>query len=164
MGPRGRRRMATGPSVLSGGDSPMFLGEYRHAIDAKGRMFLPARYRSFFTAGAVLTRGLEPCLYLFTVAEWQRVAERIRQLPLTAPEAREWRRFFFGGAFDVVPDEQGRILIPASLRAYAGLESQAVIVGVHTYLEIWSPATWQGILERFQNGQIPPEHWMKLAI
>ncbi|MER3469319.1 MAG: division/cell wall cluster transcriptional repressor MraZ [Thermoflexus sp.] len=141
----------------------MFLGEYRHGIDAKGRLFLPARYRPFFASGAVLTRGLEPCLYLFTWSG-RRVAERISALPLTVPEAREWRRFFFGGAFDVVPDEQGRILIPASLRAYAGLEAQAVIVGVHTHLEIWSPSAWEEILERFQNGRIPPEHWAGLQI
>ncbi len=164
MGPRGRRKNEMEQPVLPLGDFPMFLGEYRHGIDAKGRMFLPARYRSFFGTGAVLTRGLEPCLYLFTLPEWRRVAERISQLPLTAPEAREWRRFFFGGAFEVIPDEQGRILIPASLRAYAGLENQAVIVGVHTHLEIWSPLAWQEILERFQNGRIPPEHWMRLEI
>ena len=164
MGARGRRKAEAERPVASPGETPMFLGEYRHGIDAKGRMFLPARYRPFFAAGAVLTRGLEPCLYLFTLSEWHRVAERIRQLPLTAPEAREWRRFFFGGAFDVVPDEQGRILIPASLRAYAGLEGQAVIVGVHTYLEIWSPSAWQEILERFQNGRIPPEHWIGLQV
>ncbi len=163
MGSRGRRAEWAQP-VVPPGDPPMFLGEYRHGIDAKGRLFLPARYRSFFAGGAVLTKGIEPCLCLFTLPEWRRVAERISQLPLTAPEAREWRRFFFGGAFDVVPDEQGRILIPASLRAYAGLEGQAVIVGVHTYLEIWSPSAWQEILERFQNGHIPPEHWMRLEI
>lgn len=159
-----RQRREPEQPVLSPGDSPMFLGEYRHGIDAKGRIFLPARYRPFFVGGAVLTRGLESCLYLFTLSEWRRVAERISQLPLTAPEAREWRRFFFGGAFDVIPDEQGRVLIPASLRAYAGLEGQAVIVGVHTHLEIWSPSAWQEILERFQNGRIPPEHWVKLEI
>lgn len=116
----------------------MFLGTYEHAIDDKGRITIPAKYRSRYESGAVLTEGIERCLYLFPIDVWTDLAQRASALPLTNPTAREFQRQLFGGASDSVPDKQGRIILPSHLREYANIDNQAVIIGMYSRCEIWS--------------------------
>ncbi len=120
----------------------MFLGRYTHAIDDKGRVAIPARFREAFRGQAVLTRGIDRCLVLYPMDTWQPLAEKVSALSISDPDARAFRRMVFAEATVVEFDRQGRILIPPELRAYAGLDREAIVVGVHTYVEIWSPDGW----------------------
>ena len=122
----------------------MFLGEFQHTIDDKNRLTLPAKFRESFADGLLMTKGFENCLFVFSKVEWPRIEERIRSLQLLRKDARKLSRFFFGGASEDVPDKNGRIVIPAHLKAFAGLEKDAVVVGVSNRLEIWSKANWEG--------------------
>src|SRR5512136_319418 len=108
----------------------MFLGEYAHTIDDKGRLTIPARFRDELESGVVITRGLDGCLWAFGRDEWEMLAEKISKLPTTNPAARNFSRLMFGGAVDSIPDRQGRILLPQNLRDYAGIQSETVIVGM----------------------------------
>jgi MraZ protein len=121
----------------------MFLGEYTHTIDSKGRLTIPAKFRGLLAAGVVVTRGLDQNLMAFTLEGWQELAERVNRLPLADPSAREFRRRVFSGAVDLVPDRQGRILLPPYLREFAGIDLEVVIAGNLTYAEIWSSDLWQ---------------------
>ncbi len=123
----------------------MFLGRYAHALDAKGRLAIPARFREALAEGVVLTRGIDRCLALYPMAAWRPLAEKVGSLPITDPDARNFRRMVFAEATDLELDGQGRILVPPELRRYAGLEREALIVGVDTAIEIWSPERWQAV-------------------
>ncbi len=123
----------------------MFLGRYAHALDAKGRLAIPARFREDLADGVVLTRGIDRCLSLYPMAAWLPLAEKVSALPITDPDARNFRRMVFAEAVDEVPDGQGRILLPPELRRYAEIDREAVVVGMNTYLEIWNPARWDGL-------------------
>ena len=123
----------------------MFLGRYAHALDAKGRLAIPARFREDLAEGVVLTRGIDRCLSLYPMAAWLPLAERVSTLPITDPDARNFRRMVFAEAINLDLDGQGRILVPPELRRYAGLERDAVVVGVHTSVEIWSPDRWDAV-------------------
>lgn len=124
--------------------TPFLTGEFRHAIDDRGRIAVPARFRSRMAQGATLARWLDHCLGVFPVDEWNALAEKIRSLPLTNPNAREFARFMSSGAVEVELDRQGRLLVPSYLRDYAGLGGgEAVVVGALTRLEIWAPAAWE---------------------
>ena len=120
----------------------MFLGRFDHAIDTKGRMALPARYRDHLADGVVVTRGFDSCLLVYPLAEWAPLAERVSGLSISDPDVRALRRLLFADAADIELDKQGRVLIPAGLRDYAGLDREAVVVGMHTFIEIWSPEQW----------------------
>lgn len=120
----------------------MFLGEFNHAIDDKGRLTIPARYRTDLEAGAVVTRGYDQCLFVYTSEAFQKFTDRAQTLSPTDPENRALLRFAFSGASEAAPDKQGRILIPEFLREYARLEGECVIVGVGQYIEVWSKAGW----------------------
>ena len=120
----------------------MFLGEFTHALDDKSRLTIPAKYRAELEAGAVVTRGYDKCLFIYTQAAFQRLTERAQTLTPTDPENRALLRFAFSGASEATPDKNGRILIPPFLREYAGLESECVVVGVGQYMEVWSKAGW----------------------
>ncbi len=124
----------------------MFLGEFEHTIDGKGRLTIPAKFRDELASGVVVTRGLDGCLWAYSRSEWERLAEKISQLPTTNPNARNFARFMFSSAFDSIPDRQGRVLIPQNLRDYAGIESETVIIGVMNRVEIWSPEKWNTVL------------------
>jgi MraZ protein len=117
----------------------MFIGTFSHSLDDKGRLTLPARFREELAPGVVVTRGIDNCLFVYPRAVFEARAERIAQLPLAERNAQ---RHFFANASDDVPDKQGRVLIPAHLREYSGLESEAVITGLFDHLEIWHPARW----------------------
>lgn len=129
----------------------MFYGEYEHTLDDKGRMIIPARFREKLAGGLVITRGLDECLMAFPRVEWEALAEKIKALPLTQPEARDFRRHMFSGASDEVPDRQGRVLLPPRLREYAHLDSEVVIIGLYDRIEIWNPEKWAGVVERVES-------------
>lgn len=133
----------------------MLLGTHTPKIDDKGRIFLPAKFREELSDGVVMTRGQERCLYVFSKSEFAGVHEKIRQAPVTSEEARKYLRVFLSGASDDQPDKQGRVLVPAILREYAGLTKELVIIGVGSRAEIWDAASWQKYLsnneEKFAN-------------
>jgi MraZ protein len=114
-------------------------------MDSKGRLAIPARYREALAEGVILTRGIDRCLALYPVAAWTPLAQKVAALPLTDADARTFRRLVFSAAADLVLDGQGRILIPPDLRRYAELEREALVVGVDTSIEIWSPARWEAV-------------------
>lgn len=120
----------------------MFLGEYHHNIDDKGRVSVPVKFRDDLAKGAVVTRGLDSSLFLLPVEEWGKLAEKISSLPLGQSNSRAFARLMLAGAMDVKLDKQGRFILPEYLRKYAGLKKSVVIVGVNTRLEIWDKETW----------------------
>jgi MraZ protein len=120
----------------------MFIGEYQHSLDSKGRIAVPAKFRSRLAGGAIITRGLDRCLFLLAAKEWQELAEKLVALPLAQSNSRAVARLMLAGAMEVIPDQQGRILIPDYLRKYAGLTKQAVIAGLANRIEIWDAGTW----------------------
>jgi MraZ protein len=126
----------------------MFLGEFAHNIDDKGRLTIPARFRDELEGGVVVTRGLDNCLWALSRAEWEILADKISALPITNPVARSFSRLMFGSAVDSIPDRQGRVLLPQNLREYAGIESESIIVGMKNRLEIWSPERWNAQMDR----------------
>ncbi len=129
----------------------MFLGEFEHTLDDKGRVSVPARFREDVQEGLVLTRGFDHCLQVFPRPGWQSLAQRISSLSLGNEEARNLRRLLFSGAAEVEVDRQGRILIPQNLREYAALSEQVVIAGLDTYFEIWARDRWQQVLEKLDS-------------
>lgn len=130
----------------------MFLGEYRHSIDAKGRLAIPARFRGELEEGLVVTRGLDRCLYIYPKSQWEPLAEKLSAMPMNEPAARALRRNFFTGAFACEMDKQGRILVPPALREYAGLDGDIVIAGLNTYIEVWSALLWDQEIPRVESG------------
>lgn len=120
----------------------MFLGTHAPKLDEKGRLFLPARFREELAGGVVITKGQERCLYVFKRADFVSTAERLQNAPITAKAVRDYSRVFFASAFDDVPDKQGRVTVPAALRAYAGLSKDCVVIGANTRLEIWDASSW----------------------
>ncbi|MED3660308.1 division/cell wall cluster transcriptional repressor MraZ [Ureibacillus sp. FSL K6-8385] len=121
----------------------MFMGEYQHTIDAKGRLIIPSKFREALGNSFVITRGLDNCLFGYPMNEWRKLEEKLKDLPMTKKDARAFARFFFSGATEVELDKQGRINIPSNLAAYAKLEKECVILGVSTKIEIWSKALWE---------------------
>lgn len=121
----------------------MFIGEYEHAIDEKGRMAIPSKIRRDIGSGAVVTRGIDNCLWLFPKKEWQTLAEKLANLPLTDSNSRAFSRLMLAGAMEVEFDSQGRILIPGYLKTYAGLKKYAVVAGLYNRLEIWDTGIWK---------------------
>lgn len=121
----------------------MLLGEYQHTIDDKGRMAIPAKFRKSLSNGVVVTKGSEGCLYLYPVEEWTKLAEKLSHLPITQADARAFSRLMLAGASHADIDSQGRVLIPDYLRAYAGVLSKAVIIGLYNRAEIWDEEKWK---------------------
>jgi MraZ protein len=120
----------------------VFLGQAVHSIDDKNRLAIPARFRTELATGLYLTKGVDRCLYVLTPDGWNQLAARIRALPSLQADARRLQRQFFSGADHLVPDKLGRIVIPPSLREYAGLKGEVVVAGVNSRIEIWDKATW----------------------
>lgn len=129
----------------------MFLGTHTPRLDDKGRLILPAKYREDLAEGLVLTRGQERCIYVFSAEEFGRVHQQMRQAPLTSRQARDYIRVFLSGASDEVPDRQGRITIPATLREYAGLDRDVTVIGAGDRAEIWDSAGWNTYLEQKES-------------
>jgi MraZ protein len=126
--------------------SPVFLGTHTPRLDDKGRLALPARFRSELEGGLVITKGQERCLYVFSYAEFNRLTERM-QGPVTDKRLRTYSRVFFASASHEVPDGQGRITVPPALRTYAGLQKDCVVIGANTRMEVWDAANWQLFLD-----------------
>jgi MraZ protein len=117
-------------------------------LDEKGRLFLPAKFRDELAGGLVITKGQERCLYVFPAAEFASMTERMAAAPVTSKAGRDYMRVLFAGAEDEIPDRQGRVMIPAGLRTYAGLERDVVVIGANTRLEIWDRPTWETYLQQ----------------
>lgn len=118
----------------------MFMGEYNHTIDAKGRLIIPSKFREVLGEEFVITKGLDGCLFVYDNQEWNAFEEKLKALPLNKKDNRQFVRFFLAGAAEVEVDKQGRILVPGNLRDFAGLEKDVVLVGVASRIEIWSKA------------------------
>jgi MraZ protein len=129
----------------------LFLGTHTPRLDEKGRLILPAKYREELSAGLVLTKGQERCLYVFPVTEFGRITDALRTAPMTARGVRDYSRVFFASASDEELDKQGRITIPLSLRDYAGLQRECVVIGANTRLEIWDAQAWTSYLEQQED-------------
>ncbi len=122
----------------------MFTGEYRHAVDEKGRLAVPARFRTQLEGGCVVARWLDTCLAIFPMPAWEVLATKVGGLPMTDPNARLLQRRLFAGAFETEMDKQGRLLVPQNLRAFAELQGEAMVVGGgQDHAEIWSPGRWE---------------------
>lgn len=121
----------------------MFMGEYKHQLDSKGRMIVPSKFREDLSEKFVITRGLDKCLFGYTFDEWARIEEKMKSLPLTKKDARKFMRLFFSGAAQVEVDKQGRINIPSNLREYAGLKKECTVIGVSGRIEIWDTDEWE---------------------
>jgi MraZ protein len=139
----------------------MFLGEYRHTIDDKGRLTIPAKYRGLLAAGMVITRGFDRNLMAFSLEGWEELAARVKSLPWSDPGAREFRRRVFSGAVDLVPDRQGRVLLPPFLREFANIDSDVVVTGMLDHLEIWNTHAWEPVREAAESDE---QHWESLGI
>lgn len=123
----------------------MFLGEYQHALDDKGRVVLPRKFRDELEKGCVITKGQEHCIYVFTMERWKEEMAKVAKLPRTDRRSRNFSRSFFAGASDQKLDRQGRVAIPENLRTFASLEKDVTVVGVADYIEIWSSSVWEEV-------------------
>lgn len=121
----------------------MFYGEYQHSVDTKGRVIIPSKFREGLGDRFIITKGLDNCLFVYSLDEWSNLETKLKTLPLSSKDARAFIRFFFSGATECEVDKQGRILIPANLREYAGLEKEIYIIGVSTRVEIWDKLKWE---------------------
>jgi len=129
----------------------MFLGTHPLRLDDKGRLFLPAKWRPQLAAGLVATRGQEHCLFVFTEEAFTAISQQPESNALTDRSSRNYGRMLFAGAFDQVPDKQGRITIPPLLRTYAGLDRECVVIGVGSRVEIWDAAAWEALVEETEE-------------
>ena len=121
----------------------MLLGEFNHNLDSKGRVSVPSKFRDDLGSSFIITKGLDNCLFAYSKVEWEKFEEKLKALPLTNTNARNFVRFFFAGATECEIDKQGRINIPQNLREYASLEKDVCIVGVSTRVEIWNKEKWE---------------------
>ena len=125
----------------------MFMGEYNHTVDAKGRLIIPSRFREELKNEFIVTKGLDGCLFVFPGNEWQIFEEKLKALPLTNKNARQFSRFLVAGATPCELDRQGRILVPQTLREFAGLEKDVVLTGNLNRIEVWSKEKWNEICD-----------------
>lgn len=128
----------------------MFLGEYQHSLDAKGRVILPSRFRARLEGGCVLARGREPCVAVYPREEFEGLSRRLKEIPMGNRQARTAARVFFSGASEQIPDGQGRVLVPDNLRSFAGLQRELVIAGHGDNFEIWDRARWDAHMQEAQ--------------
>jgi MraZ protein len=125
----------------------MFIGEYKHNLDAKGRLAIPAKFRVLLEGGAVVTKGLDNCLFLYPKNEWEQLARKLAALPISKANTRAFSRLMLAGAAEVDFDSQGRIILPEHLRKFAGLSKTTVVAGLFDRLEIWDEAVWEAYKE-----------------
>lgn len=124
----------------------MFMGEYQHSMDDKGRLIMPAKFRESLGDKFIITRGLDNCLFVYTHEEWCILEEKLKSLPMTQKNARAFVRFFLSGATESELDKSGRVSLPQNLREYATLEKEVVIIGVSNRLELWSKNNWDSYM------------------
>jgi MraZ protein len=142
----------------------VFTGEYRHAIDGKGRIAVPARFRTELEDGAFVSRWIDGCVAIFPRGAWDQLAARVASLPVSDAGARTFSRFVFSGAFEVELDRQGRALVPAGLREFARLEGEAVVVGARDHVELWNPDRWVTYSAEMQSPDVLARHLQGLGI
>lgn len=142
----------------------MFLGNFIHILDSKGRLTIPAKFRADLDKGLVVTRGIDRCLAVFPVDEWEQLAEQVSDLPITDRRARAFRRLLFASASDVFPDKQGRVLIPPRLREYASLDGEVVVAGLNTHIEVWNADAWDKEREQLEGAEFDIDGWAALGI
>jgi MraZ protein len=121
----------------------MFIGEYSHNLDDKGRLAIPIKFRNELKGGAVVTRGLDNCLFLYTKKEWEKLAEKLAALPFSQANSRAFARLMLAGAMDVEVDKQGRMVLPEYLRGFASLKKSVVVAGLYSRLELWDEEKWK---------------------
>lgn len=129
----------------------MFIGEFRHTLDEKGRLAIPVKFRADLAAGAVITRGLDRSLFLYPKTEWDKLASKLAGLPMGQADTRAFARLMLAGAMDVEIDKSGRVTIPEYLRKYAGVSKDVVVTGLYDRLEIWDEASWQEYSSRTER-------------
>ncbi len=143
----------------------MFLGEYSHNVDNKNRLAVPAKFRAELSKGAVITRGLDKCLFLFTKADWQVLVKKIAELPISQAKARSFSRMMLMGAMEVSLDRLGRVLLPEYLKQFAGIKKKVVVGGVYNRIEIWDEDKWSAYKQRSEsNVEKTAEEMMELGI
>jgi MraZ protein len=142
----------------------MFLGEFVHTLDDKGRLTIPAKFRDGLGSGLVVTRGIDRCLAIYSMEEWSELAKKVSELSMTDRLARAFRRLVFANASDAFLDKQGRVLIPPRLREYADLNDEAVVTGLNTFIEVWNPDAWGEERERVTGYDVNIEAWKELGI
>jgi len=120
----------------------MFIGEYAHSVDDKGRLAIPMKFRKDLKGGAVVTRGLDNCLFVYSMSEWKKLAEKLAALPFSQANTRAFSRLMLAGAMDVEVDKQGRVVLPEYLRTYAGLKKDVVVAGLYNRVEVWDVDAW----------------------
>lgn len=141
----------------------MFMGEYNHTIDAKGRLIIPSKFREALGDAFVVTKGLDGCLFVYDNEEWTAFEEKLKSLPITNKEARQFARFFLAGAAEVEVDKQGRILVPNILREFAQISKDVVLIGVASRIEIWSKERFEG-MAAFEDMDEIAEHMAELGL
>ena len=141
----------------------MFMGEYNHTVDPKGRLIVPSKFREALGDTFVVTKGLDGCLFVYDNEEWQAFEEKLRSLPITNKEARQFARFFLAGAAEVEVDKQGRILVPNILREFAQISKDVVLIGVASRIEIWSKERFEGMAS-FEDMDEIAEHMAQLGL
>jgi MraZ protein len=129
----------------------MFMGEYQHSIDEKGRMIIPSKFREELGTEFILTRGLDQCVFGYPLSEWKIIEDKLKALPFTKKDARAFTRFFFSGAAECQLDKQGRVNIASPLRDYAKLEKDCVVIGVSNRIEIWSKSVWEEYFSKSED-------------
>lgn len=141
----------SGAKWRKGARAAVFMGEYQHSIDEKGRMIIPAKFRDALGPTFVITRGLDQCLFVYPMEEWNALEQKLKSLPLMKSDARAFTRFFFSGAAECELDKQGRVNIPNNLVEYAKLEKDCVVLGVSNRVEIWSKPVWDGYYKESED-------------
>ncbi|PZD93898.1 cell division/cell wall cluster transcriptional repressor MraZ [Paenibacillus sambharensis] len=129
----------------------MFMGEFQHNIDDKGRLTIPAKFRENLGAQFIVTRGLDNCLFVYPMSEWSVLEQKLKSLPLMKSDARAFSRFFFSGATECELDKQGRVNLPNHLCEYAKLDKDCVVIGVSNRVEVWSKAIWEGYYQQSEE-------------
>ena len=125
----------------------MFMGEYHHTIDEKGRIIIPSKFREDLGEKFIITRGIENCLFVYSLSSWEKITNKLESLPFTKKDARQFVRFFLSGATTAEFDKQGRVNVTSPLISYADLQKECVIIGTGDRLEIWSQENWNAFFE-----------------
>ena len=142
----------------------MFLGQFQHAIDEKGRLMIPARFRELLKAGAYVTQGFDRCLMVMTEAYFKEVYERVNAMNLADPTARLLRRLIFANAYPIEVDKVGRALLPQNLRQFAGLDGEAIVAGQGEYFEVWTPSAWEEQVKQIQDTEANNQRFSALNL
>lgn len=132
----------------------MFIGEYNHNIDQKGRLAIPVRFRNQLGEGGVITKGLDNCLSLYTASAWEKQVAKLEQLPQTQAKSRAYSRFILAGAFAVETDKQGRVVIPQALKEYAGIKGAVIVTGLGDHVEVWDTKAWDEYRQNIEKDSV----------